>query len=96
MQTRQLAGIVREGAEIVARLAEITRMAQEQLNSANERVKWARRGEVPPAELKAVDAVRFSTENTVVNADAAVLAAAIALQAQLSAEISKLTGKKEG
>ena len=95
MQTKQLANIVREGAEIVARLAEITRMAQEQLNSANERVKWARRGEVP-LEIKAVDAVRFSAENTVVNADAAVLAAAIALQVQLAAEISRLTGKKEG
>ena len=96
MQTKQLANIVREGAEIVARMAEITRMAQEQLNCANDRIKWARRGEVPLDEIKAVDSVRFSAENTVVNADAAVLAAAIALQVQLAAEISKLTGKKEG
>ena len=97
MQTKQLANIVREGAEIVASLATITQMAQEQLNRANERVKWARRKiVVSPDEIKAVDAVRFSAENTVVNADAAVVAAAIALQVQLAAEISRLTGKKEG
>lgn len=96
METHKLVGIICEGSLIITKLAAVTELAEAQLNSANERVKWARRGEVPLDEIKAVDAVRFSAENTVVNADAAVLAAAIALQVQLAAEISKLTGKKEG